>query len=180
MSKQDLLPAIDEAKVAEELKKFIDEKKMDLVDWGVVKIECYPPPDSDDYPETRKFSAQWLAAFDYGEKVIDTEGFPEDIIQEFEKTNARIQAAVNADTEYWAKLRETVIPLYDRSKDYDKWQQRWKAIHKFWFYPEPLTITTKRGTVRKKKATGEVIERIMEDEPFRTTTYPAGLVVNIL
>ena len=188
MPRQELLPAIDEANLAEEVKRFINEKKMDLVDWGLMKIECYPPPDSDDYPETRKLSTQWAAAFNHAEKVIDTEGFPEDLMQEFEKACARIMALINSDTEYWEKIREVVIPLYDRSKDYEKWKKRWKSVHKFWYYPESLTVTTKRGTVRKKKAglgqdgkpIWEVVERIMEDDPFRTTTYPAGLVVNIL
>ena len=76
----ELFPVVDEPKVAEEVKRFIDGTKMDLVDYGTPKIECYPPPDSDDYPETRKFSSQWAAAFDYAEKVIDTAGFPEDLI----------------------------------------------------------------------------------------------------
>lgn len=163
-----------EAAVAE-LKKYLDEKKFDLVDYSLVNIECYPPSDSDEYPELKSFAAQWTAAFDYAEKVTvndNGEGFPEDVIEKFETKTHEIMDALNSDTAYWTELRSIILPLYEKSKFFSDWKRRWQKAEVFY---DPIGLEATTTEIFTNKKTGERIR----GDVVRSTEYKPGFVIKI-
>lgn len=148
-------PNVNVAKAAEEFKKFLWEKKMDLIDYGYTNIDCWPPVDDEvNYPEIMSFRNQWEAVFDYADSVIDDDGngFPESTAKEYEAVLLKVQEEINADPAFWVKLRAAVMPLYNKSKHYDEWKKRWKKV-KLFYDPIAQTVTT-TGMLTNKK-TGE-------------------------
>ena len=108
-------PKIDIKAAAEEVKEYLDKRKMDLVDWNYWKIECYPDPQDDDYPELKRLAAMWEEVFDYADKVTygdKGEGFPNEVIQKYEAVTRSIQDLVNGDDRYWEKIQKEIMPLY--------------------------------------------------------------------
>lgn len=181
-------PSINTGKMADEIKEFVDKKKFDMIDYSLVNIEAYPP-NSDEYPETKKFSDQWAAFFEEAEKALaDTEDEPGKItfsavlekhspelaksLAEFDNATAAVAAAVNSDSVFWEKLRGTVLPLYEKSTYYEQWKERWRSIS-IAYDPTPLQVVTTQMYTNKK--TGERIR----GDVLRTTEYPAGFTVKI-
>jgi hypothetical protein len=182
---------IDVKKAADEIKKYMEMKKYDLVDYSNDEVQLYPPPTSDDFPEIKKFSALWLAFFDDSDKAMlgmpDEEvgkgGFAEALgaaspelevrLKEYDGITKAIEEAVNSDAEFWSKLREEIIPLYEKSLDYEGWQQRWKKIE-LGYDPCGLQATTTQMWTNPE--TGERTR----GEVLHTTDYPAGFIVKIL
>lgn len=179
---------VDTQKMAEEIKKFIQAKKFDCVDYGYTQIEIYPP-NSEDYPETRKFSAQWAEFFDNAEKALAlcTEE-PGEItfgevlakyspnmdgdLEAFDEQTAAVASAVNSDAKFWEDLRGVVLPLYEKSPYYDEWKTRWKSVS-ISYDPTSLDVVTTQMWTNKK--TGERTR----GEKIRATEYPAGFIVKI-
>ena len=182
---------IDVKKAADELKKFIDMKKYDLVDYSLEEIQCYPPPNSEDFPEIGKFSKLWLAFFDDSDKAMAE--MPDDDVgkgdfgqaldasspelaarlKDYDETTEAIKAAVNEDAEFWRKLREEIVPLYDKSPDYEGWQERWKKIE-LGYDPCGLQATTTQMWTNPdtgERTRGEVVH---------SSEYPAGFIVTII
>lgn len=108
-------PEINFEAAAQEVKEYLDKKKLDLVDWNYWQIECYPDPGDDDYPELKKFAAMWSEVFDYADEVTygdNGEGFPHEIVAKYEDATRRVQDLVNEDSRFWEEIREEVMPLY--------------------------------------------------------------------
>jgi len=183
-------PSVDVKKIANEIKLYIDKKKLDHVDYDYVEIEMYPSPvmrpspvpsgslgedGLPDMPEFAKFCAQWEALFDYADKITKSSGvgFPNDDISVFEDVLAEIQKEVNSDDVFWKKIRDEILPIYVHSKDYEKvWKQRWASVSLF-YDPVGITVTTHKKMVNK--LTGEVTKR----ELIHQREIPAGIVVKI-
>lgn len=187
-------PRIDAERIAEELKAFVNERKLDHVDYEYFEIEMYPDPKTESLRfagfkrlwrrlfkkpmgllEFSKFCAQWEAVFDYADKITqdDGTGFPAEDIKLFEDKLAEIQALMNRDEVFWERIKEEVLPIYVHSKDYEKvWKNRWRAV-KLFYDPVGITVTTHRKLVNK--LTGEVTERKLVSQ----RTIPAGIVVKI-
>ena len=194
-------PSVDIQKMADEIKHFLDSKKFDLVDYSYPTMECYPPPNSEQYPETTKFAALWAAFFEEADKAFahldlpeedhetDSEEIPgkvtlEDMLKKYSPTLAedigqfdeltdKVAEAVNQDVAFWTQLREIILPLYEKSQYYEQWTQRWKAID-LSYDPTPLEVKTTRMWTDPKTN-----ERI-RGEILRSTVYPAGFVVKVL
>lgn len=180
---------IDPKKVADEMKRYIESKKFDLIDYGYVNVECYPP-NSDEYPETKKFAALWFDFFEDAEKALATvEDEPGQItfkdvlakyspsladdLEVFDKKTNEVTAAINHDTVFWETLRSVVLPLYERSPHYNDWKEkRWKSVAVS-YDPTPLEVRTTQMWTHKK--TGERIR----GDVLSKTEYPAGFVVKI-
>ena len=61
---------IDVKAVADEVKKFLESKKFDLVDYSLVEIEAYPPPKDSKYPTVKKLSKAWETFFSASDKAL--------------------------------------------------------------------------------------------------------------
>lgn len=169
------VPDVDVAAAAAECKAYLEKKKFDLVDYSFVNIECYPPPDSDEYPLLKSFAAKWTEVFDYADRVVEDDagtGFPHLLVADFETKTKEIEAAVNSDTEFWTALRSVVLPLYEKSKFYEEWKRRWNKIDLFY---DPIGLEATTTEIFTNKETGE---RIRGDVK-RTTRYDAGFVIRI-
>ena len=185
--------------MAQELEKFLDRKKFDLVDYSYPAViendrtprpECYPPPESKEFPELQKFCKQWLDFFDEIEQPIlqapeepgDTtldimlEKYCPAMLVEYQRLNQLVtetEKAVNTDEKFWAEVRKVILPLYDRSKEAEAWTGRWRGIQ-LAYDPCPLTVTTTQMWTNKK--TGER----KRGEVVRETNIPAGFVMKLL
>lgn len=186
-------PEVDVEKAANELKEYLDAKKFDLVDYSSWRMQAWPDPYDDKYPELKSFARQWNEAFKYVDSVFEEQGFPEQVIKEFEAATEMVADAVNADKGFWAKIREAVIPLYENSKagentgfrtsvaNFDDWKERrWKFV-KFFYYPESFQVKTTEGYAIKNIKTGEVRKRVLyEDGVITDKTYPPGFVIDVM
>jgi len=172
---------------ADEVKNFLDGKKFELVDWGYWSIECYPDPDDKAMPALQDFARQWEEFFEYAEPLTgeDGKGFPQELSEEYEHELRKIENAVNSDKEYWAKIQEEILPLYqppigvnlDEKPELKavlgKWQERWKGVSLHYDAMELEVKTTQMWTNKStgKRRRGDVLsERLM----------PAGFVVKVL
>lgn len=183
-------PDFDTKAMAEEIKKFVEAKKFDLVDYSYTEIECYPPEDEKNYPETTKFASQWKQFLDDTDDALnEVEEEPGEVsfkevlakynpsllvgLEEFDKATNAVSEIVNADAEFWNKLREIVLPLYEKSPYYKEWREnRWRAIS-IAYDPTPLEVKTTQMWTNSR--TGERIR----GEELRTTSYPAGFIVKV-
>ena len=153
--------------------------------------ECYPPSnDPEEYPELAKLSQQWLDFFDEIEKPIQAieEVQPGDITldamlskhvpamaPEYKRLNDLVDEvlnAVNSDKAFWDKLREVILPLYNKCKQEKEWQDRWNKILLI-YDPCPLTVKTTQMWTNKK--TGER----KRGDVIRETELPPGFVMKI-
>ena len=185
--------------MAQELEKFLDRKKFDLVDYSypaeiiddrTPRPEIYPPPESDEFPELKKLCKQWLDFFDEIEQPIlkapedpgDTsldimlEKYCPEMVAEYQRLNQLVtetEKGVNTDEKFWEGVRAVILPLYDRSKQAEAWGNRWKAIQLV-YDPCPLTVTTTQMWTNKK--TGER----KRGGVVRETNLPAGFVMKLL
>ena len=190
-------PDVNVEELSFELKKFIDKKKIDLVNPTCPDIQCFPPPDDDDYPETRKFSGQMKAFFDFvdealvgasDEEAMDKIGKDGVWSKPFDDVMAKAAELVNSDVAFWTGIRDAVIPLYKPVKVAktekegmvfmpdtapSQWDVRWQKI-KLWYDPNDLDVTVVKKMVNKD--TGEVVS----SDVFEEKTYPGGLVIDIL
>lgn len=185
-------PNINAEKCAEEIKSFIEKKKFDCVDYSYINIEIYPP-DSEDYPEIRKFSNQWKKFLDEADSAVDTQQIDEEpgqisyadllkkyspevapALAEFDKTTNAVADLVNNDKAFWDHLRDVILPLYEKSPYYQTWQdERWKAIALSY---DPTALDVKTTEMWTNSKTGERIRGDVKS----TTIYPAGFIVKIL
>lgn len=187
-------PDVDAERIAEELKAFVNERKLDHVDYEYFEIEMYPDPRSEKLSfaglrrifrrlfrrrmgllEFAKFCSQWEALFDYADKITqdDGTGFPAEDVKLFEDKLAEIQVVMNRDEAFWKMIQEEVLPIYVHSKDYEKvWKNRWRAV-KLFYDPVGITVTTHKKMVNR--LTGEVTERKL----ISKRDIPAGIVVKI-
>lgn len=181
-------PSADIEECAEEVKKFLDKEKMELVDWGHFNIECYPHPEDKELPALGRFSKQWIEFFKYAETVTkdeDGKGFPEDLAAEYEKELKKIEDAVNSDSEYWYKIEEEILPLYtppgglDLTKKpelktiLDTWQSRWKKVSLFY---DAMSLDVKTTEMFTNKLTGERTR----GKVLRERSLPEGFVIKVL
>jgi len=190
-------PDCDVKELAFELKKFLDLKKIDLVNPTCPDIQCFPPPDDDEYPETKKFSSQMKNFFSFvDEALVDADeaealakiGEDGEWSKPFDDVMAQASKLVYEDEEFWSGLREAVIPLYKPTKVVkteqgemifmpdptpSPWDLRWKKV-KVWYDPNDLDVTVVKKMVNKE--TGEVVT----SDIFEEKTYPGGLVIDIL
>jgi hypothetical protein len=184
-------PIIDVTAAAKEIEKYLESKKFDLIDFGYVQIECYPPSDSDEYPEIRKFSKAWADFFDKSDEALTA--MPDDLLGKmkfsevltkfdpnlaedlavYDKLADEVAKTVNDDAAFWCKLRDAVIPLYEKSPHYEQWKQRWKAISLAY---DPMGMDVKTTQMWTNKKTGERIR----GEVLRTTSYPPGFILKVL
>ena len=182
-------PEVDIAKMAAEIKTYLDSKKFDLVDYSYVEIECYPP-NSEDFPETAKFSKQWQKFLDDADAVLNDvpeepgETSFKDVLakyspnllvglEAFDSATNAVAAAVNEDKQYWKTLQEIVLPLYEKSQYYEQWKaERWKGISLSY---DPTGLEVKTTQMWTNTRTGERIR----GEELRTTEYPAGFVIKV-
>ena len=184
-----MIEDIDVKATANEVKAYLDDQKMNLVDYSLVEIECYPSPKDSKYPAIKKLSKAWETFFSASDKALHQApnklmGKPFDEIlgmynkdlqtefKELEETTNKVAAAVNEDRTWWDKLRAEIVPLYDRSPHYEAWQKRWQKI-RIIYDPVDMTVTTTRMQTNSK--TGERIR----GEVVRETDLPAGLVVKV-
>lgn len=179
-------PTVDVQAAAEEVKKFLDSKKMDLIDWGYVNIECYPDPNDDAYPVLKDFAKQWEGFFSYAETLTidnDGTGFPEDLVNEFEAKLAEVKDAVNGDEAYWAEIRKQVLPMYrppegveikpKMQQMMDAWAQRWRSVDLFYDVMGLEVTTTQMWT---NKITGER----RRGDVISERTMPPGFVIKVI
>ena len=179
-------PTVDVQAAADEVKRFLDGKKMDLIDWGYVNIECYPDPEDDEYPVLKGFAKLWEDLFSYAETLTidnDGTGFPEDLVNEFEAKLAEIKDAVNSDEAYWGGIRAAVLPMYRPPEGVeikpkmkammDAWEQRWKAVDLFYDVMGLEIQTTKMWTNKQtgERRRGEIISQ---------RTMPPGFVIKVI
>jgi hypothetical protein len=172
---KEFYPEVDVEKAAAEVKALIDREKMNHVDYSVDRIEIYPAPKDENLPELCAFAAQWEEVFAHGDLVTgeDGERFPHASVARFEEALSRVSLVVNADSAFWKRIHEEIVPLYDRASDYDEWKKRWLRA-KIWYDPVAINIQTTR--VERVKGSGEERSR----EPFSKRTLPPGFVVSIL
>jgi hypothetical protein len=179
---------VDAKKMAEEVKKYINLKKMDCVDYGFTQIEVYIPR-SKKYPEAKKFSDQWLKFFEETDKALNSveeepgtvtfqqvlSKYKPDLakdLDEFDKKTKEVENLVNNDKKFWKVLREAVIPLYEKSPHFEAWKTRWQSIS-LSFDPTPLQVVTTQMWTNK-----ETGERTSGDV-LRKTDLPEGFVIKI-
>jgi len=182
---------IDIQRVAEEVKAYISKVKMDLIDYSLEELEAYPPPDNPNYPEIKKLSLLWSDFFDdsdkamvavpddkvgegsFGDALSKVSPELEERLKELDRITEEVASTVNSDSAFWEELRAAVIPLYERSPDYEGWKERWKSIE-LAYDPCPLKATTTQMWTNKEtgeRTRGEVVS---------TTEYPQGFIVKIL
>ena len=183
--------------LAFELKKFIDMKKIDLVNPTCPDIQCFPPPDDNDYPETKKFSDQMAQFFSFvDEALVDADeaealakiGENGEWSKPFDDVMSQVAENINSDEAFWTGVRDAVMPLYKPTKvaktedgemifmpdpTPSVWDLRWKKV-KVWYDPDALDVTVIKKMVNK--GTGEVVH----SDVFEEKTYPGGLVIDIL
>ncbi len=180
MSKSQPMPVKPEINLdaaAAEIKKHLDDNKMNLIDYGYVNIDLWFDQDDLDggeYPEIAKFTAHWKAMFDYADQVTadDGTGFPNDEFVLLEADLKIVEEKVNSDAEYWKKIRDEVIPLYEKSPNYKQWQKRWKCVDLF-YDPVGLDVTTTE--ILNNKITGEKTR----GKVLRSRTIPEGIVIRV-
>lgn len=169
-------PQVDTARAAEEIKSYIDKVKLDHVDYGQPKIEMHPNPEEApvNMPEVKSFMAQWEELFDKADKTTEEDGtgFPEDEVLLFEQKTNEIADLVNEDDGFWETLREEVIPLYDRSPEYETWKKHWKYI-KIHYDPIPIRVVVTKKT--PDPHTGKIKEEVVSDR-----VIPPGFVVKVM
>lgn len=169
-----LVPNIDVVKAAEDVKTHIKKDKFNQVDYDYKTIEMYPPPGDEELEEITAFAARFSAVFDFADSVTgkDGENFPDDLIKQYEAKMAEIAGLVNADKAFWEELRAEVVPLYEKSAEYEYWKTRWASISIFYDPVGMDVVVTKRFTDAN---TGKVVKR----EPVSKRSLPAGLVIKI-
>lgn len=177
-------PQIDVAKAADEVKAYVDSRKMDLVDWGYTKIECYPDPNDETYPELKKFASLWNSLFDYADTITESDGtgFPKDIILNYEAKTLQIQDAVNGDTVFWQAVRDQILPLYSVPagtvaneglvQTLEQWKERWKSIQIVY---DPIGLEVEVTKILTDPKTGKKYR-----EPIRKRPLPPGFIIRIL
>jgi hypothetical protein len=168
-------PKVDTKKSAEEVKAYIDREKMNFIDYGSAVIQMYPHPrdEIESMPELCAFAAQWEEMFNYADGVTgrDGENFPHESAKIFDDAVQAIALAVNTDREFWDKIREEVIPLYDRHPSYDQWKERWSSV-KMNYDPVPINVR-----VTRKESTKE--GQTVKSEVVTDRNVPAGFVVDV-
>jgi hypothetical protein len=171
---KELLPKVDVQLAAEDVKTYILRDKFNQVDYDYKTIEMYPPPGDEELEELSYFAKQFSSVFDFADEVTgkDGENFPEDLINKYEDKISEVARLVNADKEFWAALREEVVPLYEKSDEYDYWKTRWVSISMFYDPVGMDVVVTKRFT---NADTGKVVKR----EPVSKRSLPAGFAVKI-
>lgn len=191
----DANPRIDVSAAAQEVKSILDTEKMDLIDWGYSDIECYPDPSDDAYPVLKAFAGQWAEFFDYADEHTqeDGTGFPEEIAKKYESVLAEVADNVNADQEFWSRIRAAVMPLYEipgeaieraegEAKEKlaakqvalaEKWKNRWQAI-KLFYDPVGINVVTTR--ILRDKESGKIKHR----ESVSKRSIPQGFVIKVL
>lgn len=170
-------PEADTDKLACEIKAYLEKNWINLVDYGYWNIQTYPDPQDDTYPELKKFAGQWDEFFKHADEVFPKDGFPTALADEFEAVTRSALGKVNDDTAFWEQMRKNVLPMYDRSKEKEKWQERWKSIN-FFYYPEPLHVKTTGGYAIKNIKTGQIRKRVL-DEVITDKVMPPGFVIEI-
>lgn len=169
-------PQVDVVRAAEEIKKYIDKVKLDHVDYGKPNIEMHPNPEDTpvDMPEVESFVNQWEKLFDKADKVTEEDGagFPEEEVRLFEHKINEVSDLVNEDEEFWDALREEVIPLYDRSPEYETWKKHWKYI-KINYDPIPIRVVVTKKT--PDPSTGKIKEEVVSDR-----VIPPGFVIKVM
>jgi hypothetical protein len=183
---------LDARRAAAEIKRLLDEKAFDLIDYGMARIQCFPPPnDPKKFPEIFKLSAKWLKFYDDSEKAVVN--LPDEVLEkmtyaqamekldpglaktleECDAATAQIADLVNKDETFWESLRAKVIPLYEKHPKFDEWKDRWKKIT-LGFDPDGFEVVTTQMYTNQK--TGERIR----GEVVKRTPYPAGFVVEVV
>src|SRR5437868_5125397 len=107
-----VMPTIDIAVAAKEIKKHLAAEKMNLVDHSFTNIELwFSEEDLGNFPEVARFTTHWKAMFDYADTCTDDigVGFPNDDFVRLEAKLKEIENVVNADAKYWKALREEII-----------------------------------------------------------------------
>lgn len=181
-------PVVNATVLADEFKKFLWEKRMDLIDYGYTNIDCWPPvDDKDNYPETMSFGGQWEAMFNVADTMVDDDGngFPEEVAQQYEAELKKAQLAMNSDAAFWTKLRADILPLYAKSKHYEEWKKRWKMV-KLFYDPISQTVTTTQMLTNKKTGERSVNTAAVDengnkrsDGIVRETVIPACFVIRV-
>ncbi len=170
-------PEINLEAASIEVKNHLDDKKMNLIDYGYSRIELWfdqKDLDGGKFPEIAKFTAHWKALFDYSDRITDDVGggFPNDEFVALETDLKKIEDMVNNDAAYWTKLREEVIPLYDKSPNYEQWKKRWKSVELF-YDPVGLDVTTTE--IFTNKVTGEKTR----GAEISRRNIPEGIVIRV-
>lgn len=187
-------PSVDVVAAAEEVKALLDKNKFELVDWGYDEVECYPGPSDDAYPVLKSFAKMWEEFFEHADKQTrdDGSGFPDEIAKRYESMLAKVEARVNDDEDFWAKIREVIIPLYDvpqaaidNAPDQDarkrveekraglsKWKNRWKTVKLFY---DPVGVDVQTTQLWRNKVTGD----LKRGEVIRQRSLPPGFVVRV-
>jgi hypothetical protein len=171
-------PEVNIELLVKEVEQAINDEKLDQIDYDRKALEIWPDSGNDAYPEMKKYAAQWEEFCDHVELVTDNDGkgFPEDIQKLFKAKDTEIAEAVNKDADFWQKLREEVIPYYDRCKEKDYWNERWLSID-FWYDPIGMEVTTNRieRVMNADMTLGEVKSRSLVSQ----RTIPCGFVIRI-
>lgn len=143
---QPKVPKIDIKKAADEVRAYIDENKMNMIDYLVTEMEMYPDPnDTKNMPELCRLAEGFKKVMDFADKTaVDDVGtsFPEDMVQNYEDILMDIQDMVNEDDEFWKKIRDVVLPLY-RQPILDSYEEVKAEI-------EAIGDETKRNTKLEK------------------------------
>lgn len=175
------VPEVDVKAVAEDLKRFISDNKMDWIDSKNTRIEAYPNENDERYPVMGDFSKKWGELFDYADTVTqdDGAGFPHDLVEAYEDILSKVVKEVNSDTEFWDEIRNEVLPLYEpmpgaeMTPSHVAWKKRWKSVSKFFYDPIPIDVSSSK--IMRRQSDGAEVSR----ELIRSRTIPAGFVVNI-
>lgn len=179
-------PSVDEDKLAEEIKSYLDKNKNDGVDYKQRVFELWPSPDDDSLPEIKRFSSQFSKVFEYADKITGDNGenFPEDLVSQYDDCLVRVESIINSDDAFWSRIREAVLPLYDRLRDnpgatdhekalHEEWtQKRWRGVRIFY---DPIGMEVKTT----KKMRGKDSQKVYCEEVISRRIIPAGLVIDL-
>ncbi len=188
------LEDLDSELVSRDIKKYLDDNKMNMVDNKRATIQVYPNPEDPKYPNLTKFAKICSDIFDFGDVTFDQFLSPDELFDCFEAKMRECQKNVNEDKEFWENIRTDVMPLYappEEFKDSEKWASRFATFKIFsenrWqkmelkYDPEPLGVkVTHKTSMAKNIKTGEIRDCVEVDKVISDHIMPPGFMIDII
>ena len=174
----------------EDLKRYLNDDKLNMIDTKRDIIQVYPNPQDLKYPNLKDFAEVISEIFDFGDVTFDKYLAPESLYEEFENKMKEAEKAVNKDKEFWKTLKEEMIKYYEpmpECKDLKKWKvyeqwknNRWKKME-LRYDPEPLPVRSihKKNLVKNVK-TGEIVREEEVNQVISDRIIPAGFMIDII
>lgn len=184
--------------VAVEMKEFFIKNVYDLVDYNIANIQCLIVPDKK-MKATIWAANRWVKWWDKSSEALgeiseaeldvvfkeakDKGEDPHVVIMKkyipklyeekvkYDEFDQEITNIINNDESLWNQIRQTVIPLYEKSQYFEQWKTRWKKVSlKF----DPVEMTAKTTKLMKNQK-----DEIVSSEIFRLENYPEGYFLEV-